>query len=359
MLRLKSFATPAPPFATRTHPMPVDAQGIGMSHSLRAHLPLARTAVDRDAQRRTHAALFDELLEDPATRLLPLWSGRALMTDAAGSALALLPHEDVTSGLVRVYLGLTLDSSPSEPAGTPVIAVVLTDAAAAQLEPDESRWLSLRQVATTLSAQHAGLFVEALAIANWHASHANCPRCGTPTVVEQGGWLRRCFVDDNEVFPRTDPAIIAAVVDNEDRLLLGSNAMWEINRWSLLAGFVEAGESFESAVQREIQEESGIRVVDPEYLGSQPWPFPASIMVGFRCRIADTQDPEALRPDGEEILALRWFSRDDVWRERDSILLPGPSSIAHAIVSDWYGGPLDAAPRQAGRPLDAVPRQAG
>ncbi|MEO8908526.1 MAG: NAD(+) diphosphatase [Microbacteriaceae bacterium] len=333
-----------------------------MPHSWQAQLPLARAAADRDAGRRTHPALFDELLADPTTRLLPLWGGRALLAasspdaaspDAASqlqeaAALALLPTDAATSALVRVYLGLTLEASASEPAGTPVIAVVLTDAAAAQLEPDESRWANLRSVAARLSDRDAGLFTEALAIANWHASHTHCPRCGTPTVVEQGGWLRRCLVDDNEVFPRTDPAIIAAVLDNDDRLLLGSNALWENNRWSLLAGFVEAGESFESAVLREILEEAGVRVVDPEYLASQPWPFPASIMVGFRCRIADTQDPEALRPDGEEILALRWFSRERLWQERDELLLPGGSSIAHSIVADWYGGPLDAPPRQRG-----------
>jgi NAD+ diphosphatase len=136
------------------------------------------------------------------------------------------------------------------------------------------------------------------------------------------------------------------VLDRDDRLLLGSNAMWEGNRWSLLAGFVEPGESFEAAVVREIGEESGIRLVDPEYLGSQPWPFPASVMVGFTARVADGQDPEALRPDGEEIVGLRWFTREDIWRERGELLLPGTASIARAIVQHWYGGPLDEPPRQ-------------
>ncbi|TAM68465.1 MAG: NAD(+) diphosphatase [Microbacteriaceae bacterium] len=351
-----------------------------MPHSWQTRLPLTRAAVDRDAGRRMHPALFDELLEDQATRLLPLWGGRALLQPAtlgattlgattldattadaaipagatpAGAtptapALALLPTDAATSALVRVYLGLTLEASVGEPAGTPVIAVVLTDAAAAELESAESCWANLRSVAAGLSDRDAGLFTEALAITNWHAAHTHCPRCGTPTVVEQGGWLRRCLVDDNEVFPRTDPAVIAAVLDADGRLLLGSNAMWENNRWSLLAGFVEAGESFESAVAREILEESGMRVVGPEYLASQPWPFPASIMVGFRCRIAGSQDPAALRPDGEEILALRWFSREELWRERDELLLPGSSSIAHAIVADWYGGPLDGPPGRPG-----------
>lgn len=321
-----------------------------MSHELFATLPLAREAVDRDAARRGHPGLFDELLADERTRVLPLWNGRALMMDDTGAALTLLPSDDVTSAVVRVYLGVTLTDAPSEPAGTPVIAVVLTDAAAGELEPNDTRWVGLRQSAANLSDRDAGLFTEALAVANWHATFAYCPRCGTPTVVEQGGWMRRCLEDDNEIFPRTDPAIITAVIDTEDRILLGSNALWENNRWSLLAGFVEAGESFEAAVLREIHEEAGIRVAELQYVGSQPWPFPQSVMIGYRARLAVGQDPEALRPDGDEILALRWFSREDIWRERDDIMLPGGVSIAHAIVEDWYGGPLTEAPVE--RPVD-------
>jgi NAD+ diphosphatase len=196
-----------------------------------------------------------------------------------------------------------------------------------------------------MSDRDAGLFTEALGIANWHASHTHCPRCGTPTVVEKGGWVRRCFEDQTEIFPRTDPAVIVSVLDKDDRLLLGSNAMWENNRFSLLAGFVEPGESFEAAVQREIFEEAGVRVVDPEYLGSQPWPFPASVMVGFTARLADDQDPAALDPDGDEILDLRWFTRDEVWSNKDLVILPGRTSIARAIIEDWYGGPLGEPPR--------------
>ena len=152
----------------------------------------------------------------------------------------------------------------------------------------------------------------------------------------------RLFVAFPDAELPNPPAVIAAADIDEDRLLLGSNALWESNRWSLLAGFVEAGESFESAVLREVEEESGVIVSDPVYLGSQPWPFPASVMVGMEARAVPggTQ----LRPDGEEILAVRWFSREEIWRERDDILLPGGSSIAHAIVRDWYGGPLDEPP---------------
>ncbi|GAB3802879.1 NAD(+) diphosphatase [Humibacter antri] len=308
-------------------------------------LPLARSAVDRDAVSRTRESLFDELLAEESTKVLPLWNGRVLTTDVEeGSRLTLFRADEVTSALTRVYLGRTLEGGPDEPAGTPVILSVLADAAARELQADESAWRGLRELSTTLCDRDAGLVTESVAVANWHASHTHCPRCGTPTVVEHGGWMRRCFVDNNEIFPRTDPAVIMRVLDDDDRLLLGSNALWENNRWSLLAGFVEAGESFEDAVVREVAEESGVLVTDPQYLGSQPWPFPASVMIGMEARaVAGHTEP---RPDGEEILALRWFSRDDIWRQRDDILLPGGSSIAHAIVRDWYGGPLDRPPAE-------------
>ncbi|GAA0419701.1 NAD(+) diphosphatase [Leifsonia naganoensis] len=331
-----------------------------LSASLR-DLPLSRHAVDRDHAARSRPALFDELWEEPGTRVLALWKGRALLTpenipaatpsgdgwsapDAGAAALDLLPVERVTSALVRVYLGRTLVATPTEPAGTAVVLEVLTDAAARELEPDEARWGNLRTVATALSDRDAGLFTEALAIANWHASHTHCPRCGTPTVVQQAGWVRHCFEDGSEVFPRTDPAVIVTVLDADDRLLLGSNAMWENTRFSLLAGFVEPGESFESAVEREIFEEAGIRVVDAQYKGSQPWPFPASVMVGMTARLADDQAASALAPDGEEILDLRWFSRVELWAAREQVILPGRSSIARALIEDWYGGSLDEPP---------------
>ena len=148
-------------------------------------------------------------------------------------------------------------------------------------------------------------------------------------------------MDGSQVFPRTDPAVIVLITDHDDRILLGSNAMWENNRYSLLAGFVEPGESLEAAVLREMYEESGLRVTDPVYLGSQPWPFPASIMCGFTAKLADGQDASHLVPDGEEILDLRWFSRDELRGSLDSIILPGRSSIARAMVENWFGEPLE------------------
>jgi NAD+ diphosphatase len=221
---------------------------------------------------------------------------------------------------------------------------VLTDEQASALEPDDSAWGALRTLAEHLSDRDAGLFTEALAMVNWHASHGFSPRNGEATVIEQGGWVRRSPADGSQVFPRTDPAIIVCVLDADDRLLLGSNAMWGTGRFSLLAGFVEPGESLEAAVVREIFEESGMRVVDPQYLGSQPWPFPASLMIGFTARLAEDQAPADLLPDGEEIVALRWFTRQQLHDSLESVLLPGRSSIARAMIEDWYGGALENGP---------------
>lgn len=312
-----------------------------MSVPFADRLPLSRQAVDRDNIGRIRPALFDELLANPATRVLALHHDRTLVDS---DRLALRTTAQVTSGVLRIYLGRTTVDAPGEPAGTPVVATVLTDAAAAELEPDEERWSGLRPIIERLSDRDAGLFTEALAIVNWHASHGYSPRNGDPTVVEHGGWLRRSPTDGSQVFPRTDPAIIVCVLDAAERLLLGSNALWGTGRFSLLAGFVEPGESLEAAVIREIGEESGLRVVTPQYLGSQPWPFPASLMVGFSARLADDQSPDDLLPDGEEIVELRWFTREQLHDSLDSVLLPGRSSIARAMIEDWYGGELENGP---------------
>ncbi|TFC63403.1 NAD(+) diphosphatase [Cryobacterium sp. TMT2-15-1] len=315
-----------------------------MSFAFTSRLPLSRHAVDRDGEARATPGLLNTLQTDAGTRLLVLWRGSALMEAAAPARLRLLAPDRVPAGEFRLYLGRSLAEDAPEPVGTPLVAAVLTDEEALALEPDESLWVSLRSVATALSDRDAGLFTETLGVVNWHDSHAHCPRCGTATLVENAGWTRRCPDCGGQVFPRTDPAVIVLITDADDRILLGSNALWEGNRYSLLAGFVEPGESLEAAVIREMFEESGLRVADPVYLGSQPWPFPASVMFGFTARLADGQAPAALRPDGEEILDLRWFSRDELRASGDVIILPGRSSIARAIIEHWLGEPLDFGP---------------
>jgi NAD+ diphosphatase len=315
-----------------------------MSSTFLSGLPLSRHEIDRDHESRSRPALFDELWADPSTRVLPLWRGRALAAAdySERPGLALLPAAHVRSFELRVYLGISLSTASPEPAGTRLVLVVVDDAEAERLEPNEARWLNLREAATVLSDRDAGAFVQSLAIAGWHASHSHSPRSGAETVVEKGGWVRRDTALGVELFPRTDTAVIVGIVDAHDRILLGSNAMWKQNRYSLLAGFVEPGESFEAAAQREVFEESGVRILTPEYLGSQPWPFPASLMVGFYAHVDPAFADEALRPDGEEILDLRWFSREEIADPETGVALPGPSSIAHAILEHWYGGPLPA-----------------
>ncbi|QYF74221.1 NAD(+) diphosphatase [Cryobacterium sp. PAMC25264] len=326
-----------------------------MSFRFTARLPLSRHAVDRDNDARARTDLFETLWADAGTRLLPLWHGKALLAEplgiqlenAAPRVLLLAPAELATgpdaSGL-QVYLGRSLDPDAAEPVGTPIIAVPLDDEQAAALEPDESRWVGLRDYATLLSDRDTGIFTESLGILHWHESHPHCPRCGAATEVTTGGWVRHCPVDGSQVFPRTDAAVIVLITDDQDRVLLGSNAMWEANRYSLLAGFVEPGESFESAVVREVFEESGLRVADPVYHGSQPWPFPASIMVGFTARLADGQHSSGLVPDGTEILDLRWFSRAELSDSENGIMLPGASSIARALIDDWLARPATVSP---------------
>lgn len=311
-----------------------------------AALPLSRHAVDRDHQARSRPALFDELWTERSTHILALWGDRSLVRiDSAGLPhLVLQPVDRVPWALVRVYLGRTVVDGPMIPRGSAIVVHSLTDSAARELEPDESQWVSLKAIAHKLSDLDAGLFTEALGIVNWHFSHPHCPGCGSPTVVEQGGWVRRCLEDQREIFPRIDPAVIISVLDDDDRLLLGSNASWERNRYSLLAGFVEPGESFEAAAVREVAEEAAIIISEIHYRGSQPWPFPASLMIGMTARLADGQTPNSIHPDGEEILDLRWFSREELWGERDRILVPGVSSIARGLIEDWYGGSLDKEP---------------
>ncbi len=316
-----------------------------MSFSFTARLPLSRHAVDRDHETRSRPGLFDELGADAGTRVLVLWRGSVLLApDPGPPRLLLLEPRAVPEADVSVYLGRSLAEDADEAVGTRLVAAVLGDESAHALEPDPEAWISLRALATTLSDRDAGLFTEALGLANWHLSHTHCPRCGAPTTVESAGWSRLCPVDGSQVFPRTDPAVIVLITDADDRILLGSNALWEGNRYSLLAGFVEPGESLEAAVIREMFEESGLRVTDPVYLGSQPWPFPASIMFGFTARLADDQAPTGLRPDGQEILDLRWFSRDELRASGESIILPGRSSIARAIIEEWLGEPIDFGP---------------
>jgi len=305
-----------------------------------SRLPLARAALDRDHLGR--AGGIDALLDDARTRAIVLHEGRALLSTP--TSLAILPPSVVPQAALAVYLGRTTDPAPDLDEGTPIVALAVDSTDGFDQLDDiptgPAQWGDLRRIGAHLDERDAGLFTQALAILNWHTVSRFSPAAGGETVPAQSGWVRRDD-DGKEYFPRTDAAVIVAVLDSDDRLLLGSNAQWEANRFSLLAGFVEPGESLEAAVIREVFEESGVRVEHPQYLGSQPWPFPASLMVGFEARVVAGADTVG-RPDGEEIVALRWFSRAELTAavEAGEVILPGPTSIARAIIEHWYGGEI-------------------
>ena len=301
-------------------------------------LPLSRSTLDRDAVSRDRPGMLEDAWADPASRVAVLSAGRALLT-ADGSGLALVQPGTLPQPGLLLYLGRTTEAG-DPPAGTAVLGAVYDE------PPVEGEWADLRLDGARLTARDAGLFAELLGLANWHRVAGFSPRTGVPTKPGRGGWVRHPEGFDQEssgehVFPRTDSAVIMGVVDGRDRLLLARNRAWPERRVSVLAGFVEPGESFEMAVRREVQEEVGVVVGACEYLGSQPWPFPASVMVGFLARTVDDGDV-VLQPDGEEIREARWWSREDLRRAAGTeLLLPGRTSIARAIIEHWYGGRLE------------------
>lgn len=194
---------------------------------------------------------------------------------------------------------------------------------------------TLRTLGDFLSQLEMGLAIHSQAIANWHHTHQFCARCGAPTLSANGGSLRKCSSDGSEHYPRTDGAVIVLVKDTNDRVLLGRQKIWPEKRFSCFAGFVEPGESFEQTVLREVFEESAIRADEITYLGSQPWPFPASIMISFS---AVATNPDAAKADGEEIEEIRWLTRDQM-REAiagQSLTLPPGMSVARKMIEFWY-----------------------
>ncbi|GHD03665.1 NAD(+) diphosphatase [Zhihengliuella salsuginis] len=302
--------------------------------------------LDRYSDKRGGESWLAGVTDDPDTRYLPIVSGRdrragAVPTD--GARLRWLTRDGVASlaprGAQEIYLGRLHDDAASPVAGRHLVAVVVDEPAEEQAEA----WQGMRALAPVLDAAEAEILITATAIVNWHAGHTHCPRCGAATDVVHSGWVRVCREDGSQHFPRTDPAVIVSIIDGDDRLLLGANARWGGQRYSTLAGFVEPGESLEAAVVREVGEEAGIQVHSPEYVASQPWPFPASLMLAFRAR-ADAVD---VVPDGEEIVDLRWFTRRELAEDIRSgrIAAPMAFSVARRLIELWYGGTLPE-PRQ-------------
>jgi NAD+ diphosphatase len=198
-----------------------------------------------------------------------------------------------------------------------------------------SRPLGLRDVGATLDDLQSGLLVATIALANWHATHPRCPRCGSLTRLVQAGWSRHCDVDDTRHFPRTDPAVIVLLHDGADNALLGRQPTWPQGRYSTIAGFVESGESAEHAVLREVREETGVEVDDVVYRGSQPWPFPQSLMLGYEARVVGGEVDNV----DKELEDVRWFSRHEL--RTGNALLPPSASIAHWLITTWLDRPVE------------------
>jgi NAD+ diphosphatase len=312
------------------------------NHLVDTLLPVKPALVDRGSAARIRPGMIDDLLSGPGalaavlSRRQGLVQGSNLVLTGARELLAELKEAGSTPELV-VYLGSALPAADL-PAGTELLLFVLPEPPEPGTAgiPADAAWAGFREVAAGLTPTSTALFVESSAIANWHAAHTHCPRCGVPTEVEAGGWVRRCPADNSEHYPRTDPAIIVTVVGPDGRLLLGGGGPVDARNYSTLAGFVEPGESLEEAVVREIQEEVGVRVTACQYLGSQSWPFPASLMLGFT---AVTEDAQAT-PDGVEVTRARWFSREELQEAvlSGEITISSRLSIARSLIEHWYGG---------------------
>lgn len=313
------------------------------------HLPLTHSALDRSAIRRMEPRLTEELLADEHTWILPIYDrevpvqpGPTLHLDliAPSRVPAYLRHHEET---MWVYLG-ELDERQ-------VLALILPTTVGTTTTAQwrgQFVWQTLRGLAEHVAhrevyaetAARAELAMVGVALANWHVTARFCGRCGSRTRITSEGWSRTCTGCEVEHFPRTDPAVIMAVISPQDELLLGNSAKWGPNRFSTLAGFVEPGETLEEAVRREVLEESAIVVDKATYLASQPWPFPGSLMLGYFA-YATTTD---ITVDGVEVRAARWFTRAQLAHEvaQGLIELPGVSSIARRLIEHWYGEPLHA-----------------
>ena len=285
---------------------------------------LSRSAHDRAHQARE--------LPDPAggrpVRVLTVDERRAVPIVEGPAGPRLVWDEQPGLPLGAVYLG--------EADGVPYAAVRGERALTVNGRAVDS-WSGLREVGADLADLDAGLLVEAIGILEWHERNRFSPVSGAPTTIERSGWVQRDPETGVEFFPRTDPAVIMLVHDGGDRCVLGRQSAWPPGRFSILAGFVEPGESAEAAVAREVAEEVGLRVTDVRYVASQPWPFPQSLMLGFTARVDG--DP-TLHLDDDEIEEAQWFTRDQLRSGEGPRALPPPVSIARNIIDRWVDGEL-------------------
>lgn len=307
------------------------------------------SGLDRAAQLRGDIA---KTAADPTARAIVLWRGKPLFTSEDG-ALARLPLDHAImsdADALQVFLGLD-DAGPLFAANLTKWDPDLTDAEdlTAFLDPSLQRhpsmppaacFAELRATMTQLSPRDAELAATARAVLSWHDSHRFCSACGQVSISADGGWRRVCPACETQHFPRTDPVVIM-LVTRGDNVLVGRSPGWPEGMYSLLAGFVEPGETLEAAVRREVFEESGIKVGAVGYLASQPWAFPSSLMIGC-CGEAVSTD---ITLDPVELEDARWVSRADMARaangEHPEIKPARAGAIAHFLLENWLANTLD------------------
>ncbi|MBZ5734167.1 NAD(+) diphosphatase [Nocardioides sp. TRM66260-LWL] len=300
-----------------------------MTHSA-PHLRLSADPHERVAERRRDEAWLAAAWAAPTTRVLVVAGTRIRPVDGR---IDWVSPEQAPEG-VRILLG--------QRDGITWFAVVADRA----LAGDDAAWVPLRFALPVLAgpaARDAPLVLHALGLAEWMAVTRHCPRCAGTLVPRAAGHELVCTDCGRPQFPRTDPAVIMLIADGEpgspdERCLLGRQASWPEGRYSTLAGFCEPGETLEDAVRREVAEETGVRVGEVTWFGSQPWPLPASLMLGFHGRALSTE----ITVDRDELVDARWLTRaqlrDEV--EHGGLVLPGGVSISHSLLEHWYGGRL-------------------
>ncbi|ROS40018.1 NAD(+) diphosphatase [Amycolatopsis thermoflava] len=316
---------------------------------------LSRSTVDRQETLRTNPERLRARWPDAQVMLLdkqlrtPVREGEAVL--ATRKALTFGEEPPADAVFLGEWQGVDYWSLPGEPEGEPEIVEIPGSWGVPEEAPrvDGELWVTLRAHGDQLDDTAAGLFTTAQALRVWHRQARFCVRDGSPTHLVQFGWASKCEACGREEYPRTDPAIICLVHDEEgvngEHVLLARQPVWPPGRYSVLAGFVEAGESLEGCCVREIREEVGADVHDVRYLGSQPWPFPRSIMLGFAAK-ADASRP--LVPADGEIEAALWVPRAEVRAAFEAkgrpvpilggaseLILPGNSSIARVMLEAW------------------------
>ena len=285
----------------------------------------------------------------PGARVLPMWRGRPLMNQGAG--LAFLPATHALAGRPdsALFLGCDKDGAlfvqdlsawvPDDPTAQQA-GFFDTSVQAHPDLPATQMFCELRAVMADLTARDAELAATARALLEWHRSHRFCASCGAPSVISHAGWQRQCPACSALHFPRTDPVVIM-LITRGNSLLLGRGPTWPEGMYSLLAGFIEPGETIEAAVRREVYEESGIVVGEVNYLASQPWPFPASLMIGCRGEAIS----EAITIDPEELQDALWISREDLvaaFAGTHPLIKPSrKGAIAQFLMSHWLADRLD------------------